>query len=179
MIQTEPNGNTRRTLASQIDRLDAILDGLGDALHQAMVAAVQPAVATAVREGVQGAFTELVTNPDVLALFRMMGEPNPWPAAMVEKSWTGRTWDWLKTRVQQVVRVCVACLRMARLGVQLAWQLRSRVLAVLVGVMAALAAYRVWPLLSAEAGGLNGRVAASAVPAGPAMRRPVCTPNRW
>ena len=42
------NGPARKTLASQLDRLDAILDALG--------------------EGLRAALAEVLTNPDVLAL---------------------------------------------------------------------------------------------------------------
>src|SRR3954470_1581846 len=81
------NGPTRKTLASQLDRLDAILDALGEGLNQAVAQAVQEAVGAAVqegvREGVRAALAEVLTNPDVLALLRAAAtppEPPPPPA---------------------------------------------------------------------------------------------------
>src|SRR5262245_26918627 len=63
---TNPNGQ-RKSLASQIDRLDTMLDGLADGLTDAVAQAVQGAVALAVKEAVQAVLTELLTNPAVLA----------------------------------------------------------------------------------------------------------------
>jgi hypothetical protein len=59
----ETNGQTRKTLASQIDRLDSILDGLSEGLNQAVAQAVREAVGLAVQEAVQAVLTELLTNP--------------------------------------------------------------------------------------------------------------------
>jgi hypothetical protein len=63
---TNANGQ-RKSLASQIDRLDALLDGLADGLNGAVAQAVQVAVALAVKEAVQAVLTEVLTNPAVLA----------------------------------------------------------------------------------------------------------------
>jgi hypothetical protein len=63
---TNANGQ-RKSLASQIDRLDALLDGLADGLNDAVAQAVQVAVALAVKEAVQAVLTEVLTNPAVLA----------------------------------------------------------------------------------------------------------------
>src|SRR5262249_44657136 len=63
---TNANGQ-RKSLASQIDRLDALLDGLADGLTGAVAQAVQVAVALAVKEAVQAVLTEVLTNPAVLA----------------------------------------------------------------------------------------------------------------
>ena len=59
----ETNGQTRKTLANQIDRLDSILDGLSEGLDQAVAQAVREAVGLAVREAVQAVLAELLTNP--------------------------------------------------------------------------------------------------------------------
>ena len=63
---TDPNGQ-RKSLASQIDRLDTMLDGLADGLNDAVAQAVKGAVALAVKEAVQAVLTEVLTNPAVLA----------------------------------------------------------------------------------------------------------------
>ena len=57
----------RKTLASQLDRLDQILDGLAEALDESVAAAVQEAVGVAVKEAVQAVLAEVLTNPEVLA----------------------------------------------------------------------------------------------------------------
>lgn len=54
-VVTNPNGSARKTLASQLDRLDNILDGLAEALNESVAAAVERAVA--------GVLTEILTNP--------------------------------------------------------------------------------------------------------------------
>jgi hypothetical protein len=59
----EMNGPTRKTLASQIDRLDSILDGLSEGLDQAVAQTVREAVGLAVEEAVQAVLTEPLTNP--------------------------------------------------------------------------------------------------------------------
>ena len=61
----------RKTLSTQLDRLDEILDGLADNLNDA----VKDAVCLAVKETVQGVLTEVLTNPELLAKLR------PEPAA--------------------------------------------------------------------------------------------------
>src|SRR6516165_5621160 len=59
----EMNGPARKTLASQLDRLDGILDGLSEGLSDAVAQAVREAVGLAVQEAVQAVLTELLTNP--------------------------------------------------------------------------------------------------------------------
>jgi hypothetical protein len=77
---TNSNGQIRKTLASQIDRLDRILDGLAQGLDQAVAVAVQEAVGAAVTEtvtaAVKAAVIEVLTNPDLLKRLR----PNTTPA---------------------------------------------------------------------------------------------------
>src|SRR3954470_11993075 len=74
MQTNSSNGQVRKTLATQLDRLDAILDSLSDGLNQAVATAVEQAVEAAVREGVRqgvrGALTEILTDPEVLAAIR-------------------------------------------------------------------------------------------------------------
>src|SRR5262245_34781722 len=83
MTSTTTNGQVRRTLASQLDRLDSILDGLADALHGAVATAVEGAVERAVRQAVgqavretlQAVIAEVVSNPDLLAAARTLLTP--------------------------------------------------------------------------------------------------------
>jgi hypothetical protein len=85
-MTTTTNG-VRKTLASQIDRLDSILDGLSDGLNEAVATAVEgavgravevavrQAVGEAVRETLQAVIKEVVTNPDLLAAARTLLAP--------------------------------------------------------------------------------------------------------
>src|SRR5215831_19468988 len=83
MTTTTTNGQVRKTLASQLDRLDSILDGLSDALNGAVATAVEgaveravkQAVGEAVRETLQAVIAEVVSNPDLLAAARTLLAP--------------------------------------------------------------------------------------------------------
>jgi hypothetical protein len=72
-VTMSPNASgkgQRKTLSSQLDRLDDILDALSDGLNEAVGSAVEGAVATAVRDGVQLAVMEVLTNPELLRRVR-------------------------------------------------------------------------------------------------------------
>jgi flagellar biosynthesis/type III secretory pathway protein FliH len=77
------NGHTqRKTLSTQIDRLDHILDGLADALNGSVAEAVRQVIGQVVSEAVQAAVTEVLSSPDLLraALERHApAEPTPMP----------------------------------------------------------------------------------------------------
>src|SRR5215475_1703960 len=83
MTTTTTNGQVRKTLASQLDRLDSILDGLSDALNGAVATAVEgaveravkQAVGEAVRETLQAVIAEVVGNPDLVAAARTLLAP--------------------------------------------------------------------------------------------------------
>src|SRR5262245_40094452 len=83
MITTTTNGSVRKTLASQLDRLDSILDGLSEALNGAVASAVEGAVERAVKQAVgeavretrQAVLAEVVSNPDLLAAARTLLPP--------------------------------------------------------------------------------------------------------
>ena len=62
LVQASVNGS-RKSLASQIDRLDSILDGLSEGLNEAVADAVQRGVGQATREAVRGALF-IVFNVD-------------------------------------------------------------------------------------------------------------------
>ncbi len=59
-------GRVRKSLEQQIDRLDAILDGLAEALNEAVADAVKEAVGVAVKEAVQAALTHALSNPQLV-----------------------------------------------------------------------------------------------------------------
>ena len=69
-MSTMTNGQVRKSLASQIDRLDHILDGLAEGLNEAVATAVKEAVALAVQEAVHGIVAEVLSNADLLAKLR-------------------------------------------------------------------------------------------------------------
>jgi hypothetical protein len=52
-MRTSTNGTPRKTLESQIDRLDRILDGLANALQEAVTTAVKEGVSQVVREALR------------------------------------------------------------------------------------------------------------------------------
>jgi hypothetical protein len=75
--KTNPNGQERKTLASQIDRLDTILDGLSEALSESVSTAVQEAVSLAVKEAVHTVLTEVLTNPQLRDRLQPPSPPPP------------------------------------------------------------------------------------------------------
>jgi hypothetical protein len=77
----ETNGQSRKTLASQLDRLDSILDGLSEGLSNAVSSAVREAVGLAVQEAVQAVLTELLTNPALREQLQKAAPPGPPPPA--------------------------------------------------------------------------------------------------
>jgi hypothetical protein len=65
--KTPLSGAERKTLSSQLDRLDSILDRLAIGLQQAVAHAVQQGTAQAVREAVQATLTEVRNSADLRA----------------------------------------------------------------------------------------------------------------
>ena len=61
------NGQARKNLADQIDRLDGMLDGLSDGLNEAVADAVKNAVGAAVQQAVQAVLREVLSKPELLA----------------------------------------------------------------------------------------------------------------
>ena len=142
MSQTITNGTTRKSLANEIDRLQATVAGLGLGLREA----VREATTQAVREAVGELVAEVVTNPDLAALFRnaqapaaQAPRPSPLPG--------GGLMGWLQKPLQLARR---------------AWQAVCRYKGAVLGGLAAVAALAVaaWkggPLLA-----LAGLAAAAA-----------------
>jgi hypothetical protein len=73
--RTSINDHPRKTLASQIDRLDGILDGLDAAL----AGAVQEVVEQAVKQAVQVVLTEVLTNRQLQEQLQLAAQPSPSP----------------------------------------------------------------------------------------------------
>src|SRR5262245_39178743 len=148
MTTTTTNSHTRKTLASQIDRLDSLLDGLSENLNQAVADAVQGAVELAVRqavgqavmEAVQAALTEVLTNADLLAAVRgplpvpPPADPAPDPPDR-PKGFFRRACDGIKAGLGVAATACAAVVgrvagvrSVARAGWRLARRFKGRLL---------------------------------------------------
>jgi hypothetical protein len=142
----EMNGPARKTLASQLDRLDSILDGLSEGLDQAVAQAVREAVGLAVQEAVQAVLTELLTNPALREQLQRPAASQPAPPddpANKHGSSEGRLaalCSRVRDKLRSACRVGAGCLRQAGRAMSLAWQLAGdRVRAVLLVAAAYLA----------------------------------------
>ena len=93
------NGHVaRKNLASQLDRLDSILDVLSDGLNEAVATVVQEAVGKAVELAVK----EVLCNPDVLRAMRSQAAPQLMPEAQrsptaARTGFLRRTWSFGRT----------------------------------------------------------------------------------
>jgi hypothetical protein len=176
-MTTTTNGQERKTLASQLDRLDSILDGLSDALNGAVASAVEGAVERAVRQAVgeavretfQTILAEVVTSPDLIAAARALLTPGPpadVPADPPQRP-SGlfqRACDGVKAGLGAAATACgfvvgrAAGLKaFARGGWQLAKKFRGRVLAACgVGVAAGAVTLWVAPWLGVAAAAVGG-----------------------
>src|SRR5215218_2582862 len=89
----------RKTLSTQIDRLDGILDGLAEALNESVADAVRDAVGHTVRESVESAVRDVLADPQLLreALHRHGVTPPVTPVAprTTLAQALGRTVSWL------------------------------------------------------------------------------------
>lgn len=96
--RTTSNGQPRKTLASQLDRLDGILDGLDAALS----GAVQDAVEQAVKQAVQAVLTEVLNQPQQL---QQAAQPAPLPGGPHDKpSLLNRLWQTTTENVRRTVQ---------------------------------------------------------------------------
>jgi hypothetical protein len=85
----------RKTLSSQLDRLDQILDGLADSLNDAVAGATREAVLQVVRQAVQDAVH------DALAAVPPAATPRPGPTSTWKEKLKA-AWAWLKAAVTGV-----------------------------------------------------------------------------
>jgi hypothetical protein len=103
MTQTvSPNGRARKSLADQIDHLDAILDGLAENLTEAVTAAVASAVReampAAIDKAAQAAVREVLMDAAQQKPFGAAQMPATEPAAPVPVELADRArrcWGWL------------------------------------------------------------------------------------
>jgi hypothetical protein len=123
-LNTNTNGRTRQTLASQLDRLDSILDGLAEGLNDAVATTVQEAVGVAVQEAVRGVMTELLTNADLrVHVAQAMAASSPPPAEPPSKKNGGgrpgrftRICTWVGNRMREAHQAGAAALEQVGRG---------------------------------------------------------------
>jgi hypothetical protein len=83
MSHTNTNGRTeRKTLASQLDRLDNTIDALADGLNRFVADAVREAITAAVSQTVEAVLRELLSRPELLR--QLAGQTVPTTATAVE-----------------------------------------------------------------------------------------------
>src|SRR5262245_10672153 len=111
---TNMHGRGRKTLASQLDRLDQILDCLSDGLNEAVATAVKEAVAMAVEQAVRTALSEVLTNPEVLVLLRgaadqtQTSQPSTQSVGVRVRQRIGKAVSWIGSRLRQFGHACCA-----------------------------------------------------------------------
>jgi hypothetical protein len=93
----------RKTLASQLDRLDTIIDGLADSLHEAVAMAtanvVKETLTVVVQEAVRGALVEILANAEVQKRLAVNVQPSvPLVVRLAAKARS--CWSWLKSTVK-------------------------------------------------------------------------------
>jgi hypothetical protein len=179
------NGQARKSLAEQIDRLDSMLDGLADGLNDAIAAAVKDAVGMAVQQAVQAVMREMLTSPELLARLGAAvpaAAPGQENAPKAKASWKRRWLGVYKTlagRLNAGRSWCGRRLEGVRRSAYGVWgqvQVLARfrnqvVVAAGVGLTVGATAYMAGPWLSAAAGGIGGFAASLAVQLGLALRR--------
>jgi hypothetical protein len=188
---TTTNGHARKTLASQIDRLDSMLDGLSEGLNQAVADAVQGAVELAVRqavgqavkEAVQAVLTEVLSNADLLAAVRGLLPVPPSPDAPRTdpperpRGLLRRACEGVKAGLGAAATACgyvvgraAGVKAVARGGWQLARKFRGRVLAACgVGLAAGAVTLLAAPWVGVAAAAVGGFFATLAVKARSAL----------
>ena len=164
------NGQPRKSLAQQLDRLDSMLDGLADGLNEA----VAEAVGNAVRLAVETTLAQIMNNPEILA--KMVPQVPPAPVAepvrVAEPKPTEKPsilqWavNFGKHAIQSVKKTAADCvatvkrrvpqlLESAKAAVQVVWTNRLTLgIAVAGGVAFGLGCYLAGPLVSAACSGL-------------------------
>lgn len=86
----------RKSLGTQIDRLDNMLEGLSEALNESVADAVKGAVGQAVRDAVVEAVREVLATPALLRAALAQHEPVPEQQTPREpKGRSGGWWGWL------------------------------------------------------------------------------------
>jgi hypothetical protein len=93
MSTTTLDNGVRKTLASQLDRLDMILDGLAENLNEAVANSVKEIVNVAVQEAVRAALVEILTNAEVQK--RLIHERPVTPTMIHLREKARSCWSWI------------------------------------------------------------------------------------
>ncbi len=100
-VRANIDGEPRKTLASQLDHLDSILDGLDSAL----AGAVQEAASMAVKEVVQAVMTEVLANRKLHEQLQQVTQHVPPPKEPHGKtSMANRLWQVTTEGVRRTVQ---------------------------------------------------------------------------
>lgn len=173
-VNVTPNGRVqRKSLASQIDRLDAMLDGLADAIPEVIADTIRAVAAHTVRDAVQAAVAEVFASPQVLDQLRgsaaaavPVAQVAP-PVCAKRPGARGRLRSLLRqvgTALTALRQACRARLHSAGVTLVSVWQRATARVAVLGPPLRMLAAFK-YPLLAAA--GVGAAVATAAWFAGP------------
>jgi hypothetical protein len=166
------NGSAqRKTLASQLDRLDNIIDAIADGLPKAIADVVCQAISAALPDAIQGVITQVLSQPDVLRQLAGLNAPAAVPApsepasppqpepTAPSRSKLGAAWGWLRTKVSKGCSWVTSKLPGAGQSV---WQHRYLVAGSLaIGVMVGCTSYMAGPVLSSLALGACGAMASA------------------
>jgi hypothetical protein len=129
MASTTLNGHSqRKTLSTQLDRLDVILDGLAEALNESVADAVKDVVGQVVRESVETTIREVLGNQDLLkAALGRQAPPVPSQPSMWRRLGNAMQagWNWVKEKATQLVNVidevAQTCANVVAAGAVNAW----------------------------------------------------------
>jgi hypothetical protein len=115
--KTSPNGAARKTLASQLDRLEEVVNGLASGLNQTIRAAVQ--------EAVERAVVVVLTDPTLRQALHGAGAndapPEPAPGSTRSQGRLARLGAWVGGKLRSAARACAAGLEKVRQAACMAW----------------------------------------------------------
>jgi hypothetical protein len=193
-VTNTTSGSPRKTLATQLDRLDSILDGLSDGLSEAVATAVEGAVeravghavSEAVKETLQAVVAELLSNADLLTALRGVLPTAP-PQTSTDpreppKGLFRRACDGVKAGLGAASTACGCVVGqaarvkpVARAGWQLARKFKGRVLAACgAGITAGVVTLGAGPWLGVAAASVGGFCATLVAQARNALRSLFC-----
>jgi len=178
------NGTSRKSLATQLDRFDTMLEGLSEAIPDVVADTVRVATQQAVREAVEAAVKEVLTNPQIREKLLPTIEQKPTTTTMwnrVRQMWQGvrSTLNSLRQScTNNVQRVCESAsnLRQRMLWLPKTLQVVKAVkgqvvMAVGVGLVVAVVALVAGPYVAAVLSGIGGFGSTLAVQGGLWLRR--------
>jgi len=197
---TTMNGTSRKSLASQLDRFDQMLDGLSEAIPEVVAETVRVATMQAVREAVEAAVTEVLTNPvirDKIQAAQPITEQDAVSTTQVAWQRVRQMWQGVRRCVTQMVDHCrnpvrqartyaVSLWQRARAGITAIWNkvelvhcFRTEIVTALgVGIGLAAVALVAGPWIAALLSGIGGFGSALAVQAGLWLRKMTAGPSQ-